>query len=52
MWCVSGAIWRQFYKGKAVRVALQDRVPEKHLVSLSLEMGPLCLGNAQSNWQH
>lgn len=35
-----------------MRFALQERVPEKHLVSLSLETEALYLGNALSNWQH
>lgn len=47
--------WRHFssvFKGKNMKFTLQEKIPEKNLVSLSLETRALYLGNAYCNWQH
>lgn len=48
---ICGTFVFSFNNVKAMKSALQ-RVPEKHLVSLSLDAGSLYQGNTQSNWQH
>lgn len=52
MCSVRGASCHPFSEDIAMSFAGEERVPEKHLVSLRLETGSLYLGNVQSNWQH